>query len=261
MLLGKLKKIVDKIFINFCPRLYLGLTRAQDSNDRFLFGFDIVKKKANSNDIKVLDAGCGAGNFYAYLKSHFLKLEYLGIDFDNEKIKSQKYKEDNFKIISQDLRKEWFFGEFDFVWSSEIIEHILDDQFFFQNLIKSTKKEGYIVLTTPHTDSYTNFANKFGWSTEPSKVEDGGHVRLGYNEKDIKNLATKFNLELKKNYFISECSDFRAKNIFKINNGFYCYIFNILYYFKILRYKRYLPLEKVENKLKYFCIGAVFKRK
>ena len=46
-----------------------------------------------------------------------------------------------------DIRKTWFYGEFDFVWSSEVIEHIIDDNFFFQNLVKSTKKT--ILLYSP----------------------------------------------------------------------------------------------------------------
>ena len=131
-----MKKIFDKIFLNLCPIIYLGLTRAQDSHDRFLFGSEIVKNNSTSQTIKVLDVGCGGGNFYTYLKSNFSNVEYLGLDFDVQKINSQKYNEKNFKIISQDLREEWFFDEFDFVWSSEVIEHILNDQFFFQNLIK-----------------------------------------------------------------------------------------------------------------------------
>ena len=238
----------------------MGITRSQASHDRFIFGSDIIKENKTSDNINVLDVGCGSGNFYAYLKSFFSNFTYLGIDFSTNQIKSSKFKKKNFEIAQQDLRKDWFYGEFDFVWSSEVIEHVLDDQFFFQNLVKSTKREGYIILTTPHIDSFVNFAKKFGWSTEPSKVEDGGHVRLGYNEKDIENFAKKFNLKLINTYFISECNDFRAKIFDELNAGIRCYIFNLLYFFKILRYKRYLSLEKVENKLKYYCIGAVFKR-
>ena len=99
MILSNLKKILDKTFLNIFPKLYLGLTRAQDSNDRFIFGHDIIKDKLKSNNINVLDAGCGGGNFYYYLKSRFSKFEYLGLEFDNQKIKSETYKKDNFNII------------------------------------------------------------------------------------------------------------------------------------------------------------------
>ena len=38
-------------------------------------------------------------------------------------------------------------------------------------------------------------------------------------------------------------------NIFKLNYGIRCYIFNLLYFFKVLRYKRYSSTQEVENKL------------
>ena len=136
MFFRTLIKNFEKIFIKFCPTLYLGLTRAQDSNDRFLFGSNFIKKNSNSNDIKILDVGCGSGNFYAYVKSLFPEIKYTGLDFDSEKMELKKFKNDNFKIISHDLRKDWFYGEFDFVWSSEVIEHLFDDQSFFQNMVK-----------------------------------------------------------------------------------------------------------------------------
>ncbi len=251
---------LDQIFLKLCPVLYMGLTRAQDSNDRFIFGSDMIKKFKNNNKINVLDVGCGSGNFYAYLKSLSNELNYFGIEFSENQIKSSKFKQKNFNLKDKDLRKDWFFGEFDFVWSSEVIEHIKDDNLFFQKLVKSTKKEGYIIITSPHYDSYINFANKYGWSKTPSLIEDGGHVKLGYNEEELNKFASKFNLKLIDIFFISECDDYRSKNFFKFNAGLKCYVFNFLYFLRIFNYKRYVSQIKSENKLNYFCIGAVFKK-
>ena len=85
-------------------------------------------------------------------------------------------------------------------------------------------------------------------------------MRLGYNTNDLMNFANKYNLKLIGIYFVTECSDFRAKNIFKTNNGLYCYIFNILYYLKILKYKRFINLNSDDNKMKYFSIAATFQK-
>lgn len=255
-----LVNLLDNFFLKICPVLYMGLTRAQSSHDRFIFGSDIIKKFKKNDSISVLDVGCGAGNFYAYLKSFFLNSKYVGIDFNINHILSSKFSKKNFTLYNQDIRKTWFYGEFDFVLSSEVIEHIIDDNFFFQNLVKSTKKGGYIILTTPHYDSYINFANKFGWSKKASIVEDGGHVKLGYSDKEIEIFAKKFNLNLIDIFFITECDDFRAKNINKFNAGLNCYMFNALYFMRLVRYKRYVPISKVDNKLKYYCVGAVFQK-
>ena len=36
---------IEKILLKYIPKFYLGLSRAQDSNDRFIFGSDFIKKK------------------------------------------------------------------------------------------------------------------------------------------------------------------------------------------------------------------------
>ena len=260
-LIYKIVDLVDKVFLKVCPIFYMSLTRAQDSNDRFIFGLNIIKNLSNKlNSIDVLDVGCGSGNFYIYLNSYFKNMNYLGIDFNINQIKSSKIKKKNFKIINQDLREKWFFKKFDFVWSSEVIEHILDDNNFFENLVRSTKSGGYIIITSPHLDSYIHFADKFSWSKKTSPIEDGGHVKLGYSVDEIKNFSKNFNLNLKEIYFITECDDYRAKNIASFNAGLRCYIFNILYLIRYYKYKKYMSLSKCDDRLRYYCIGAIFQK-
>ena len=137
----------------------------------------------------------------------------------------------------------------------------MDDESFFKKLVKSTKKNGHIIITTPYINSIKNFSIKYPWHAYVSEIENGEHVRQGYSENDFYNFAKLHNLELINLYFITECDDFRVKNLFKLNYGIRCYIFNLLYFFKVLRYKRYSSTKEVENKLKFYCIGAIFKRK
>ena len=255
-----MKRIIEKILLNFFPKLYLGLTRAQDSNDRYLFGFNLIKK-IHKKDFNILDVGCGSGNFYAYVNSISEKIHYTGIDFDYEKISKKKfYRKENFKIISKDLRESWDLNEYDIVWSSEVIEHLFDDKKFFNQLVKYTKKNGHIIITTPYLESYLSNANKYGWSVEPSKEEIVGHVKLGYTEKDLVKFGVENNLKLVDIYFISECNNFRSKYFFKLNNGLLCYIFNILYYIGILNFKRFSSNREKINKLNYFSIAAVYQK-
>tara|TARA_Y100000748_G_scaffold288150_1_gene272859 strand:+ start:57 stop:839 length:783 start_codon:yes stop_codon:yes gene_type:complete len=257
----KLIKSIDNFLITIFPVFYLGLTRDQSSNDRFIFGSNLINKYKKSNNLTVLDAGCGSGNFFAYLNSYNKEIDYTGIEFSLTKIGLSKFKKKNSKIHYYDLRKPWNYGEFDFVWSSEVIEHILDDNSFFQKLVISTKKDGYIIITSPHYDGYMNFAKKFDWPTIPSKVEDGGHVKIGYTENELENFSKKFNLDLIDIFFITECDDFRAKNLNNFNGGIKCLLFNLLYKVKILNYKKYVPRNQADDKLKYHCIGGVFKKK
>ena len=80
---------IEKILLKFFPKLYFGLTRAQDSNDRYLFGFNLIKKNIKDNP-SVLDVGCGSGNFYSYVNSISKNVNYTGIDFDYEKMSKKK---------------------------------------------------------------------------------------------------------------------------------------------------------------------------
>ena len=151
-----IKKTIESFLLNFCPKLYLGLTRAQDSNERYLFGLEMIKRRHNKKvSISVLDVGCGSGNFFAYLNDYFSGLKYQGIDFNINKIALKKFDKSNFDIIEKDLRKDWFFGEHDFVWCSETIEHIMDDQLFFKKLSKSIKKKW--LYFTYHTFSWVYY--------------------------------------------------------------------------------------------------------
>ena len=71
-------KFIDIILLKFFPKFYLGLTRAQDSNDRFIFGSDFIKINKKNNNISVLDVGCGGGNFFSYVNSVAKNSKYLG---------------------------------------------------------------------------------------------------------------------------------------------------------------------------------------
>ena len=252
---------IEEFLLRYIPKFYLSLTRAQDSNDRFMFGSDFIKKNKKNNNINILDVGCGGGNFFGYINSTVKNSKYVGLDFDYDKMKKNKFANfNNFKTFSYDLRNNWYFDKYDFVWSSEVIEHLFDDKSFFEKLVRSTKKDGYILITTPYYTSYINYAKKFGWSLEPSKEEVVGHVRLGYDEKDLENLANLNNLKLENIYYISECNNFRAKNISRMNNGLFCYFFNILCFLKIFRFKKYIRRDKKINNKDYFSIAAVYKK-
>ena len=66
--------IIENFFLKVCPIIYMGLTRAQDSHDRFIFGSDIIKLNKNSDNLNILDVGCGSGNFYTTLVGYLRSL-------------------------------------------------------------------------------------------------------------------------------------------------------------------------------------------
>jgi len=89
------------------------------------------------NDYKsVLDVGCRDKALEAFLKSD---ITYQGIDF-----------EDNKGVIGHDLEKGIPFPDesFDVVFALDVLEHLDNTQFLFQEVVRVSKKE--IVIALPN---------------------------------------------------------------------------------------------------------------
>lgn len=258
-------KVIDNALIKLFSIHYMAFSRDQFSHDRFIFGKMVIKKYfKNSNLIEIADIGCGSCNFFEYLRNSKLKFNYTGYDFDTKKLeKKNKFKNaDNLKIIEIDLKKiEVKNIQYDIVWCSEVIEHILDHENFFKNLFNICKPGGIIILTAPNLNNMKKYSN-FKIMRMISKIEDGGHVRLGYNIVDIKNLYKKFNLEMKNFYFLSKCNSLRIIGRYYYKNEFFFIIFNFLCALKILYYKKFLKYE-MDNEMnynQYHSIAVVLKK-
>ena len=78
-------------------------------------------------------------------------------------------------------------GRFDVVMMIEVIEHILDDTRLIQSATACLRLPGgRLLLTTPNI----NFRAIIPSNNGPfSEVEDGGHIRRGYGERDLRHLS------------------------------------------------------------------------
>ena len=133
-----------------------------------------------------MDAGCGIGafSFLAADAGNYV----LGLTFDQEQMSMAETCRDILRLNAGfkhvDLRVLETIGltptTFDQIICCEVIEHLLDDDKLIRNLVDRLSPGGTLLLTTPDID-----ANRlFGASL--SKEEDGGHVRWGYSQRDLK---------------------------------------------------------------------------
>ncbi len=125
---------------------------------------DILIK--GSLDKKILDIGCGPGQFASMLQDNGFE-NYTGIDLSSQAIEIAKRNNpelsDRFKIV--DIRENGVDADnFDFLVSLEVIEHIFNDIELISALPKSKK----FIFSVPNYDSKT-------------------HVRLFNNPKEIIN--------------------------------------------------------------------------
>jgi len=98
--------------------------------------------------------------------------------------------------------------KFEVVICLETIEHILDDQKLINNMAACLRPRGTLLLTTP----YKGF-HAIGPQPDDgplSIIEDGGHVRRGYLDSDLRTLCARGGLEVDE---ISYCSGFMSQRV------------------------------------------------
>ncbi len=145
---------------------------------RFFKIFPYLKEYKNP---KILDLGCGEGQFCDILNLYKKDFEYLGVDISETQIKKLKRK--GLKGIIHDVSKKIPFENhsFDIVIATEIIEHLFDPDAFLQECRRVLKKEGLMVLSTPNIASIGNrigllFGKRPG-AIDARAKKGPGHIR------------------------------------------------------------------------------------
>lgn len=106
-------------------------------------------------DIRVFEPGCGIGVLGSYIKNKF-KVDVYGMELSKTAIKMAK--SNGIKVKKGDLNNRWPYKSsfFDYVVSSQVIEHIMDTDNFITESIRTLKKGGYFYVSTPNLASWFN---------------------------------------------------------------------------------------------------------
>ena len=180
----------------------------------------LIKKYSRTSGKKILDIGCGTGDFLKYMQNK--KWEIDGIE-KNEGARKIAIKKNNIKINS-DLLSLKEKDKYDVVTMWHVLEHIYYPQSYIKKIYKILKKDGVIIIAVPNCNSYDAKKYKENWVAYDLPI----HVSH-FRKKDIYNIANKNNLKLKHvepmffdAYYISMLSSKKkGENIIKgIWNGF-----------------------------------------
>lgn len=145
-----------------------------------------IKKwaKGKGNDISILDAGAGFGQYSYYLSTINPYWKILAVDVKQEQVedcnnffRSIGKKNVEFKVA--DLTKFRQDNSFDLALSVDVMEHILEDVVVFKNIHSSLKPGGMLLISTPSDQGGSDVQGE----GETSFIEE--HVRDGYNIKEI----------------------------------------------------------------------------
>ncbi|MFX0106749.1 MAG: class I SAM-dependent methyltransferase [Candidatus Hodarchaeota archaeon] len=176
-----------------------------ESNERY----NIVQKEKFERIVdlfepcgRVLDVGCGDGWFGRRIIEDF-GADVHGVDISEDALKIAE--SSGLKVKKQDLdgtELAYPNNHFDAVLCGDIIEHLLNTEFFLKEIRRVLKKNGFLILSVPNIAAYYNrlllLTGKFPLGIEsaselvfpPVKVKElynTGHVRA-YTKETITKL-------------------------------------------------------------------------
>jgi 2-polyprenyl-3-methyl-5-hydroxy-6-metoxy-1,4-benzoquinol methylase len=113
---------------------------------------DLKNNKSESSEFTLLDVGCGAGNLLFNVKSHFKNSKLYGLDYNINSV-SQNLKGLDIEIYKgglNDLNGEL---KFDFIVSSQLLEHVDNPVDYINFLKKHLKNNGIAYIDIPYYGS------------------------------------------------------------------------------------------------------------
>lgn len=125
---------------------------------KMLLDIERVRKEPDVA-LKVLDIGCGNGEFCTFLDR--LGFKVVGVDESHEGIKIAQETSPHVKFIEKsiyELDETDFDGKFDIITSVEVIEHLAFPNKLLKKAKMLLKPEGYLILTTPYHGYVKNLA-------------------------------------------------------------------------------------------------------
>lgn len=100
----------------------------------------------------ILDFGCGKGEIVGAMRELNPGSKYSGVDVSATAIDyaSKKYPDVAFRKIEDGGRLPFADNSFDFIFTSEVIEHVYDTENAFREMARVLRPGGQLLLTTPY---------------------------------------------------------------------------------------------------------------
>ena len=147
---------------------------------------ELAKVSANmQGSAKILDAGCGFGQYTWRMQKMNKNRSIKGIDIDSNHIKdcesffTKAGLTDRVSFHTMDLTALNDTNCYDIILSVDVMEHIQEDLKVFRNFYKALNKGGVLIISTPSDRGGSDVHDE----NDASFI--GEHVRNGYNAEDI----------------------------------------------------------------------------
>lgn len=186
---------------------------------------------------RVLDIGCGSGNFGRVLKKNIKNCTVWGIEPDKQAaMKASKYLDHVLNIPFEnelDLQGE----KFSCIFFNDVLEHLVDPYFAIRLSKSLLLPGGHVVSSIPNIlyfPAIEKILRTQDWRYEDFGILDRTHLRF-FTKKSIKRLFTEAGFEILGIHGINPCSEkkFSALNVLFFNQ------------LKDMRYMQFLTIAKI----------------
>lgn len=149
---------------------------------------------------KILDVGCGDGALFNLVKDKVK--EYYGTDISKTALSLIKDKKVKTNIVNINTEKLPFKDNFfDYSVCLDVIEHVFDPVKLVDELFRVTRKEGFVIISTPNIRYYKHILKLilgiFPKTSGDPEHYDGGHLHY-FTYKDIMGLCSNKSSKVKK---------------------------------------------------------------
>ena len=165
-----------------------------------------LRRHLRKGPIRTFDAGCGNGGFSIYAAragNEVVAASFSARELEDVRRRVQQLGVSGIEFRTLDLREiedhRASLGLFDQIICFETIEHVNDDEGLLRSLAEMLKPEGRLLLTAP----FDGHRPLYSEEREPSPVEDGSHVRYGYSQGRLRQVAQDAGLDVSSEDFVS----------------------------------------------------------
>lgn len=147
-------------------------TMASGTKERRAIRHKVLSEVGLQTGDKVLDLGCGFGDFYSYLISKKINVEYAGYDINSELIKIAQQKHPGIEFQVVDILIEDF-PVFDFIVSSSAfnLRLLRDNNYeFIESILKKCYEHANVGVAVDFLTSYVDFEMPDAFHYQPEHV-------------------------------------------------------------------------------------------
>jgi len=144
-----------------------------------LFKFICQEIKHKGASFKLLDVGCGNGDFLMYAQKEYPHAHLTGIDFKTNTA-------DGIEYISGDFMDTKIDTKFDVIVSLAVIEHLSNPREFMSKITDTLNDNGVLIITTVNNNSLcyivARVLNRIGFGTAYKRLYNKHHLQHYTNE-------------------------------------------------------------------------------